>query len=854
MLSRIKYTFSLLLLLQLAALKTGAQCSGTYGSQAQLNWDNNDVFFNGAPYTSYITDGQEQVQRYAFGTTMMTMSLTNNALLTSSETSAHTGDLAGYDGEDVVFNPSSNGLTITLTFATPVLNVSFALYDIDASAVVTVAATDPSSGALTVTATPEATTILSIAGSPGQTITASGSTVNNSSNSGTATITVAGSEANPVKTITITITNRGSDVALYLSDITACVSGSFPTSWHQGFNNQPFTGNVENQPDYFLITPDNNSCYMMDPATGRCWWIFTDATRTYMNSFAYDPENRILYYITENPSLNSSNQALKKYDFNTETSSVVIANIETTLGIPTFNAGVESAAGAFYNGKLYLGIEGGQSASTIRESVVWEVDLTTNTAAKVHATNCYNGSGIIHDWADLLVKDGVLISYNSARIGSNYSNSSFTHFDLMTGSQTKYMNPSPGQKYSGQAGMSWNGNLYMIYDSVWLYNNGVISSPQDATVVTVPGDPAPPAWAGNAGDGSDPFRPKADFGDAPATYDPNANAPAVHERSEAIRLGTAWNREWNKLGVTSTEDVDEALAYVPYLASGTAEYVVEATVYNNNGSDATLIAWLDYNGNGLFDASEAIPAITVPSSASNQTFYLYWSNASNSFINGAVTYLRIRITSGAMTANDATGYFSNGEVEDYRVLVDDYPLTTVGLNFSANLFNEHKANLQWSLQENGTVTGYEIQKSKDSRKWDHLGLKSSDGQGGMRSYEFIDENVTYGTTYYRLRFIGTNKYSEIRSVHRIRLTDVIVVKPNPAREKARITVESLTRAEAEIVLFTSEGREVYRRKETVSAGVSELELPISPDWPNGTYIINIYLNHEMASRKLLIYK
>ncbi len=851
MLSRIRHTLSLIVVLIYTVMSSYAQCPSGY-TQAQINWDNLDVYFNNTtPYSSYISDAQEMTQRFGIGPNMMTMVMSSSVLLNATEANTHAGDLANYTGDDVVFNPTANGVTITITFTTPVRDASFALYDIDLSAVINVTAVDQLGLPLVVTATPEATTILTIVGTPGQTITANATASTPPSNNATATISVAGSASNEVKTITITVTNRGTDAVFYLSDINACVNGSFPTDWHRGFNNAPFTGNVENQPDYFIVTPDNNSAYMMDPATGRNWWLFTDATRIYMNSFGYDPDNKILYYITENSSLNANNKQLKKYDFNTETSSVMINDVEATLGIPPFNAGVESAAAAFYDGNLYFGIEGGSG----RESMVWRIDLVNNIACQVHATPAYNGGTIIHDWADILVKDGVLVSYNSARVSStNYTNSSYTHFDMMTGAQTKYMNPSPGQKYSGQAGMNYSGTMYMIYDSVWTYNAGVISNKIPITVVTVPGDPAPPAWAGNAGDGSDPFRPKSDFGDAPATYDPNANAPAVHERSEAIRLGTAWNREWNKLGVTSTEDVDEALAYVPYLASGTAEYVVEATVYNNNGVDATLIAWLDYNGNGLFDASEAIPAITVPSSASNQTVYLYWSNASNSFINGAVTYLRIRITSGAMTANDATGYFSNGEVEDYRVLVDDYPLTTAGLNFSADLFNEKNARLQWSLQENGNVTGYEILKSKDSREWIHLGLKSSDGQGGMRSYELIDENVTYGTTYYRLRIIGTNKYSEIKSVRRIRLTDVIVVRPNPAREKARITVESLTRSEAEIVLFTSEGREVYRRKETVSAGVSELELPISPEWPNGTYIINIYLNHEMASRKLLIHK
>ena len=567
---RILHTLLLFCFLSLGTLRTGAQCASGY-TQCQLNWDNLDFFYNGGSYSSYITDAQEMTQRFGIGPNMLTMTMSSSIIVTSSESNSHTGELTGFTGDDVMFNPSANGLSITLTFATPVMNVSFALYDIDRSASLDITAADASSGALTVTATPEASTILSVSGSPGKTVTAGTNSLAYSSNDGSVTINVAGSEANPVKTIVITITQRGSDTPFFMSDINACVSGSFPSNWHQGFDNQPFTGNVENQPDYFLITPDNNSCYMMDPATGRCWWLFTDATRTYMNSFAYDPDNKILYYITENPSLNSSNKQLKKYDFNTESSSVVINDIETTLGIPTYNAGIESAAGAFYDGYLYLGIEGGQSTSSIRESVVYRIDLTNNTACQVYGTPSYDGSGIVHDWADFLVRDGELINYNSARRSSNYGYSSYTHFNFTTGAATTYMNPNSSRKFSGQAGMSWNGTMYMIYDSVWSYNAGAITFASTVSVVTVPGDPAPPAWNGNAGDGSDPFRPKSDFGDAPATYDPNSNAPAVHERSEAIRLGATWDREWLKSRATANNAWVAATRYVPFLASGPAD-------------------------------------------------------------------------------------------------------------------------------------------------------------------------------------------------------------------------------------------------------------------------------------------
>lgn len=41
---------------------------------------------------------------------------------------------------------------------------------------------------------------------------------------------------------------------------------------------------------------------------------------------------------------------------------------------------------------------------------------------------------------------------------------------------------------------------------------------------------------------------------------------------------------------------------------------------NNSGANATLCAWFDYNGNGVFDVSEGLAPITVSSMASYQSF------------------------------------------------------------------------------------------------------------------------------------------------------------------------------------------------------------------------------------------
>lgn len=877
--------------------KTVAQCPGSY-TQAQLNWDNLDYYFNSglnvAPYGyrvsstnfTYVSDAHEQTQRFAIGSNFLSIATSNAAVINpgagaSAENTTHTGELAGYTGADAQYNPSANGQTITITFDTPVRNASFTLYDIDLAAVVTVTAADAAAVPLLVNAAVQPGSILTVAGAPGKVMSdltnaGAGTALANASNLGSVTITIPGTLLNPVKTITITCTAIGTDPVFWLSDLNACVSATFPTNWHQGFNNRPLQGFTQNQPDYFIVTPDNKSAYMMDPATGRCWWLFSETTSPpYINTFAYDPSNKYLYYVTDGSGTPRNNKTLKRYNFNTEAIETVMPDISASLNMPTFDQGVESAAAAFYNDVLYLGIEGGRHGSggstVTRESIIWAITFNAgvpNSASQVVSFEAYRAAtdSTLNDWADFIIKNGTLYNYNTARAGSSpitYKYSSYNHFDMMTGNMTAtYLNPNPdlSVRFTGQSGMTWAQELYFVRDSVGKYNeNGTNSTTlYRAVVQSVPGDPAPPAWVGAAGDASDPFRPKCDFGDAPATYDPNSLSPAAHERSETIRLGATWTREWLKTGVTGNNDSDDGNSYVNFLPQGTGNYLAYTYASNSSGANATLIAWLDYNGNGVFDAAEATAAQTVPNGASNQLFWLYWSGFTTPLVNGQTTYMRIRITSASagMTSAHATGYFTNGEVEDYLIPVDNYPLSVLTLSFNASMVNNSYTKLNWTAVEQTGFGGYEIQKSTDAVNWQFVGLTAGNSQAGEHSYEFIDQNPAFGRTYYRLKLIGAtnNKYSETKYVNRLNPEKTVIVKPNPVKNTATISIEANERTVADIALFTEAGKQVFSDKKTIGSGINLVQINVKPEWPAGSYILRVTMNNESISKKMIIEK
>lgn len=871
-----------------------AQCPGGY-TQAQTNWDNLDYYYNSgslvAPYGIsfstagiYVTNAMEQTQRFGIGSTGFSIG-TSAAGIVNGENAIHTGDLANYTGEDVQYTPSANGQTITITFATAVSGPNFTLYDIDANAVFTITATSNLGLPTTVNATGGSNLTIGIL-PLSRSITANGSSATNNSNNSSATVIVPGL----VNSITITITTQGTDPVFWLSDINACTAGTLPVDYNKKGDHRPFVGPLGNQPDYFIITPDNNSVYMLDPATGQARHLFTEPSVTYVNTFAYDPVNRVLYYAIDGSASPSTNKTLKKYDFVSETSSIVLADISATLNIPLFDQGIESAAAAFYNGELYLGIEGGRFQNTsggsaqytTRESIAWKCVLNGSgvpTAAyQVAAFPGYNLPGpstysrtSIHDWGDFLVRNGVLVDFNTARNSTNYSQSKYHHFNLQTGNMDNVYNNPGTTTWNGQAGMGWTGNMYYFRatgtgtSGVGTYDGaGTNGAPVNITVVG-----GGPAWPGGAGDASENFRPKCDFGDAPASYDPyvdsTTQSPAVHERADNVWIGnttveaTSWDREFLKKGVTGTNDTDNGLAFVPMMPQLAGSYLTQVSVYNNSGSNATLIAWLDYNANGVFDASEAatlVPAGPIASGAAVQTRYLYWPNYTTPLVNGQSTYLRIRITSSAMTASHATGYFPNGEVEDYRILVDNFPLATHLLNFDAALVNK-KVKLNWKASEDQGSFEYIAERSTDNTNWTTVATLTANGINGTFVYEAEDPNPVKGVSYYRIRMVeatGMNRVSTVKAIIVKSLAVTLSLSPNPATDRTRIYIESNAGGDATIQLLSMQGAVILSKIQRTVPGQNSIEVLLPESISAGSYLVRVSLSGEIVNRKLVIKK
>jgi hypothetical protein len=137
-------------------------------------------------------------------------------------------------------------------------------------------------------------------------------------------------------------------------------------------------------------------------------------------------------------------------------------------------------------------------------------------------------------------------------------------------------------------------------------------------------------------------------------------------------------------------DIDGATTVPDYDGSGT--YTLISPITNNTGLPSQLAAWIDWNNNGIFDASEGVLQ-TLPASGTSASFT--WNGLTTHPDPNVIYMVRVRVTTDALTS--PTGGSTDGEVEDY-------PLKAV-VGLSGNVFHDGNGLTNNTVDGAGTNVG-----------------------------------------------------------------------------------------------------------------------------------------------------
>ncbi|PQJ61593.1 GEVED domain-containing protein [Photobacterium angustum] len=189
-----------------------------------------------------------------------------------------------------------------------------------------------------------------------------------------------------------------------------------------------------------------------------------------------------------------------------------------------------------------------------------------------------------------------------------------------------------------------------------------------------------------------------DFGDAPdttsaaLTYDYQttlANDGASHVKADTdgdnqvdITLGTAWDADTGVLENTTAmaDDLDgtddEDGVTLPTEAAPSDTIDIEITVTKDAQSTLNglqLYAWMDWNADGVWDP---VTELVVNQPTAAQGMLTFPTTIPTTVTLGNI-YLRVRVCSTDTNCNTPTGAATDGEVEDYRIMISNFQVNDV---------------------------------------------------------------------------------------------------------------------------------------------------------------------------------
>lgn len=112
-------------------------------------------------------------------------------------------------------------------------------------------------------------------------------------------------------------------------------------------------------------------------------------------------------------------------------------------------------------------------------------------------------------------------------------------------------------------------------------------------------------------------------------------------------------------------DDEDAYETLPAIWTTQSQYRLKVDCSDQG---AYVAGWVDFNQNGEFDASERNSDFPVQCNV-NGTATLNWTGLSG--LSAGTTYARLRIASDQTEVSTATGEASDGEVEDYPVILQN---------------------------------------------------------------------------------------------------------------------------------------------------------------------------------------
>jgi hypothetical protein len=270
---------------------------------------------------------------------------------------------------------------------------------------------------------------------------------------------------------------------------------------------------------------------------------------------------------------------------------------------------------------------------------------------------------------------------------------------------------------------------------------------------------------------------------------------------------------------------------------------IEGNDFNLNGivDDNVTLTGLDTDGDGLDNRFDSLNSVTNIKGTS------YRMGASGSF------------TGDATPGSRCTVQKTIGSQPDRDWRYSGYVLPVRFLNLTGVLQSQ-KVLLSWKIIADKEVDYFEVERSINNSTYIKAGtVTKAIRLNAIEDLAFTDDisSVNSDIIYYRIKVVGKAgeiQYSNILVIRKQLNKTALSIVPNPAKDNVSVSFYADKQSTVIIRLIDDNGKLVLLQDKNVVKGNNTIQLTGLDKYSSGMYIIQVYINEEVISQKLILIK
>jgi uncharacterized repeat protein (TIGR01451 family) len=271
--------------------------------------------------------------------------------------------------------------------------------------------------------------------------------------------------------------------------------------------------------------------------------------------------------------------------------------------------------------------------------------------------------------------------------------------------------------------------------------------------------------------------------------------------------------------------------------------IEEGNDFNLNGipDDDVTLTGLDTDGDGLDNRFDSLNSVVNIKGTS------YRMGTGGTFAGDAPPGSRTTVQKTMLSQTD----------RDWRFVGFILPLQFVKL--SGQLQSNNKVPLRWTVIARKPVDHFEVERSTDNRNFVRTGsVTQAVNLNVQQTINFTDNvsSITKDVICYRIKVIGKAgeiQYSNILVIRKQQTAKPsLTTVPNPANDYVTVGLYAEKPSDITIRMIDENGKVVLIRNEKISRGSNNVQLTGLTKYSGGTYMVQVFMNDDIITQKLLL--